>query len=287
MRGRPRACVRARVMAKNQIDLFCIPQLADARRLEADQAAPCAFSSAFRVAQRDAEMVTSICSGSRPSTRTSTLTAMGQLRVRAFKAGPSPCSARNAGWIPRTYSHSSSSTLLNPAMARFSSEPSSRSSRGTAACTMRNRSAIESRRCRAPSCRSRSIRRRVSSALATTRARDSISWACVSALAIAAAASSANSATRCSGSGRGDSKPVPVGRDARGTVDGLARSRRTGVVLPGRGSRDCDVLSPGWLGVMARPTTGTALNQRTSCRTMGCQGWRSRSQPGLARPRLC
>jgi hypothetical protein len=36
MRGRPRACGRALVMA-HQIDLFCIPQLADARRLEADQ----------------------------------------------------------------------------------------------------------------------------------------------------------------------------------------------------------------------------------------------------------
>jgi hypothetical protein len=36
MRGRPRACVRALVMA-HQIDLFCTPQLADARRLEADR----------------------------------------------------------------------------------------------------------------------------------------------------------------------------------------------------------------------------------------------------------
>lgn len=36
MRGRPRACVRALVMA-HQIDLFCMPQLADARCLEADQ----------------------------------------------------------------------------------------------------------------------------------------------------------------------------------------------------------------------------------------------------------
>ena len=35
MRGRPRACVRAPVMA-HQTDLFCIPQLADAGRLETD-----------------------------------------------------------------------------------------------------------------------------------------------------------------------------------------------------------------------------------------------------------
>jgi hypothetical protein len=36
MRGRPTACIRALVMA-HQINLFCKPQLADARCLEADQ----------------------------------------------------------------------------------------------------------------------------------------------------------------------------------------------------------------------------------------------------------
>ena len=52
------------------------------------------------------------------------------------------------------------------------------------------------RRCWAPSCRSRSIRRRVSSAAATILARDAVSWARLSAFAMAVAMSSVNSAMR-------------------------------------------------------------------------------------------
>ena len=54
------------------------------------------------------------------------------------------------------------------------------------------------RRCSAPSWRSRCNRRRVSSAVAIARAREAVSLALLSALAIAAAASSANCAKRSS-----------------------------------------------------------------------------------------
>ena len=46
-----RDCVRTLVMAY-QIDLFCIPQLADAGCLEADQAAPRALSVISVITQR-------------------------------------------------------------------------------------------------------------------------------------------------------------------------------------------------------------------------------------------
>ena len=62
--------------------------------------------------------------------------------------------------------------------------------------------------CCAPSCRSRSIRRRVASAVATIRARDASSSARLSVFAIAVATSSVNSASRLSVSGGGGSSVV-------------------------------------------------------------------------------
>ena len=64
---------------------------------------------------------------------------------------------------------------------------------GAFACAARTSSASETSRCCAPSCRSRSIRRRVASAVATIRAREASSSARLSALAIAVATISVNS----------------------------------------------------------------------------------------------
>jgi hypothetical protein len=65
--------------------------------------------------------------------------------------------------------------------------------------------------CWVPSCRSRSIRRRVSSPAATTRAREAASAARLSAFAIAVATSSVNEARRASVSaGSGCSRVMPA-----------------------------------------------------------------------------
>ena len=75
---------------------------------------------------------------------------------------------------------------------------SSPSCAGTVACAMRSSSPSETSRCWMPSCRSRSIRLRVSSAAATIRAREAISSARLSAFAIAVATSSVKLARRAS-----------------------------------------------------------------------------------------
>src|SRR5215469_14799393 len=69
---------------------------------------------------------------------------------------------------------------------------------GLATRAARRSRARETRRCWAPSCRSRSMRRRVASAVATIRAREAVRAAWAAALAIAVAASSVNPASRVS-----------------------------------------------------------------------------------------
>ena len=85
---------------------------------------------------------------------------------------------------------------------RSSCAASSSASGGTAACAARSCSASETSRCWAPSCRSRSMRRRASSAAATIRAREAVSCAWLSALAMAVATSSVKPASRASVSRR-------------------------------------------------------------------------------------
>ena len=64
---------------------------------------------------------------------------------------------------------------------------------------------VWTRRCWAPSWMSRTTRRRASSAAVSTRARDAVSWARLSAFAIAVSSSAANSVRRASVSTAGDS----------------------------------------------------------------------------------
>ena len=79
-------------------------------------------------------------------------------------------------------------------------------------------------RCCAPSCRSRTTRRRASSPAVSRRAREAVSWSRLSALAIAVSSSSANCAMRSSVSARrwllaaqraGDRSPEPAVDDDR------------------------------------------------------------------------
>ena len=94
--------------------------------------------------------------------------------------------------MPRDSSRSSFITASSSAPTSASSWSTSSCSGGIAAATPRNRSASETSRCCAPSCRSRSMRRLVSSAVAAMRARDAVSAAWAWALAIAVAISSVN-----------------------------------------------------------------------------------------------
>ena len=76
--------------------------------------------------------------------------------------------------MPRAVSRSSSSAPVASATARSSCAPSPG---GSAACAARSCRPSETSRCWAPSCRSRSIRRRAWSPTATIRAREAVSSA--------------------------------------------------------------------------------------------------------------
>ena len=133
------------------------------------------------------------------STETGSLTRETSVSI----AAPSP-RVSVAGRIPWASSRSSSFARSACSSASSTSSPagSSRSSRRASLSAM----TVWTRLCWAPSWRSRSIRRRVSSAVATTRAREAASSARLWALAIAVAISSVNCAMRSSvpgGSGSG------------------------------------------------------------------------------------
>jgi len=88
---------------------------------------------------------------------------------------------------------------------------------------------VLTRRCCAPSCRSRSIRRRASSAVATIRVRDAASSAPLSAFATAVATSSVNWAMRISVSPRPcpDASRRPRSRPTGGRSDDRRGDRGT------------------------------------------------------------
>ncbi len=100
--------------------------------------------------------------------------------------------------MPWAISCSSSNTLTSSSATRANTPSSSPSCGGTVACAARTSNPSETSRCWMPSCRSRSIRLRVSSAAATIRAREAISSARLSAFAIAVATSSVKEARRAS-----------------------------------------------------------------------------------------
>ena len=117
---------------------------------------------------------------------------------------------------------------------RLAHEPRPSDRRRDARCASFKVTTAWTRRCWAPSCRSRSMRRRASSAAMTTRAREATSSSRLSAFAIAVATSSVNSAICDSVSGRerrlalrggGDHAPEPS-LDHDRTADRRADSQR-------------------------------------------------------------
>ena len=104
--------------------------------------------------------------------RTSSSTGVADRRASAFSAGSRPPSVSTAGWMPRAISRSSSRTSIRAPPIRDNRARRSVSSGGVIAAAPRTSSPSETSRCWAPSCRSRSIRRRTSSAAATIRARE-------------------------------------------------------------------------------------------------------------------
>ena len=112
--------------------------------------------------------------------------------------------------MPRARLRSSSSASVSPTAIPSSSAPNSPRSAGTRSRAARSCTASATSRCCAPSCRSRSNRRRAWSALATILARDWIRSLRASAPAIAVATSSLNSASRCSVSAARRIRRVPT-----------------------------------------------------------------------------
>ena len=92
--------------------------------------------------------------------------------------------------MPWATSRSSSSTVVSPSATASIWATASGAPDGSIACAVRARRLRETRCCCTPSCRSRSMRRRVASAVATIRAREAVSCAWASALATAVATSS-------------------------------------------------------------------------------------------------
>ncbi len=134
-----------------------------------------------------------------------------QRRASVLRAGPSPPLDRMAGWIPREISWRSCETPVRPpTMSEICSLSEGRSG-GTEASAVRIWRPNETSRCCAPSCRSRSKRRRAPSAAATILAREAVSSARVWAFAIAIATRSAKSARRASVSaGRRSARDEPT-----------------------------------------------------------------------------
>ena len=77
------------------------------------------------------------------------------------RAGRSPPSDKITGWMPRAISRRSSTTPFSSPATRPISASSPGSSAGTITCARRSSRPSETSRCWVPSCRSRSIRRRV------------------------------------------------------------------------------------------------------------------------------
>ena len=111
--------------------------------------------------------------------------------------------------MPCAISRTSSVAAFNSCTVSESTALISCCAGGSRRSALRNRSAMETRRCWTPSCRFRSIRRRASLPATTMRAREAASSARLEALAIAIASSSVNSAIRSSvSSGSGPSREL-------------------------------------------------------------------------------
>ena len=112
-------------------------------------------------------------SGRRPSACTSTTTGTGQRPASSGTASASPPDESRLGWMPCASSRSSRSAWFSIVMVLSSSVASCSSSVSRAAlAASRSRMPSETRCCCAPSCRSRSMRRRASTPASTMRWRD-------------------------------------------------------------------------------------------------------------------
>src|SRR3954451_4447758 len=112
--------------------------------------------------------------GSRASGVDSTRTGIENREARPAIAAPSPRSVSTAGWMPRASSRSSSRARRSSSRARSRMAPAASGSLvsfARATCTCSDRA---TRRCWAPSCRSRSRRRRSARPVSMSRARDSL-----------------------------------------------------------------------------------------------------------------
>ncbi len=136
--------------------------------------APECFAALERASVATKYAVVSTASGRRSSSLTSTETGIGDLPARAERAASRPRSVRMAGWMPRTRSRISERARLASPCA---SSTSSRAASGSSAIfcfAMPRPIARETRRCWAPSCRSRSILRRSTMAASIALVRLSV-----------------------------------------------------------------------------------------------------------------
>ena len=108
---------------------------------------------------------------------TLTATGIGERAASPETAASRPRSVSTGGWTPRTSWRSSTSASLASVWARSMRSRAPSGSVSNLALARPSSMATETRRCWAPSWRSRSMRRRSASAAPTTRARLSSSWA--------------------------------------------------------------------------------------------------------------
>ena len=125
------------------------------------------------------------------------LTGIGVRDASASNPARSPPRVRPAGRMPCASSRSSTFARSALSSASRISAGSAGSPRSSAPHASLRVMIVWTRRCCAPSCRSRTTRRRSSSVAATIRARDAASSARLALFEIAVATSSVNSASRC------------------------------------------------------------------------------------------
>jgi hypothetical protein len=202
-----------------------------------------AYLAAFVSASAATKYSAASCAaGSRPSRSASSTTGTGDRAARAWRAAGTPRSVSTAGWSPRASSRSSASAVCRSSMHPWSAVAVPGSADLATSCSD---SARATRRCWAPSWRSRSIRRRAASAAATMRARDSLSLIRASTLATACATSSANAPRRASASAPNGSVLEPAAnaphmspsrRIGAATVARIPLARTSRAKFPGRSS---------------------------------------------------
>ena len=122
--------------------------------------------------------VASATAASRSSGSSTHLDRHRRARRSAATAGARPRSVSTAGWMPRASSRSSAEASESSSPRRSRNGPADSGSRSIRARAIRTSSASVTRRCWAPSWRSRSILRRAASAASTIRAREARSSRC-------------------------------------------------------------------------------------------------------------